>query len=248
MNRRHFLTAVTSLGTMLSLASCGALFGKFFPTYRYRLTVEMDTPQGVRSGSSVVEVKTDEDSESSLSGGVVHQFIRGEAVAIDLPGGRTLFVLLRSENNVDWAANILFRLTPTMIRPNKGDGFDATFAATFEKMLENRQRLEIPHFKPVENQWQKPEAPERDQWPMLVTFKDMRDPKSVAKVDPDALDKSFGPGVKLRRITVQLTDDAVTTGIEKRLGWLDNLEQYRADASNPFTNTLPSEIGSLRSK
>ena len=55
---------------------------------------------------------------------------------------------------------------------------------------------------------------------MLVTFADRDDPTSVARVDPDDLAASFGEGVKLRRITVQLTDDPVTSGIEERLGWL----------------------------
>jgi hypothetical protein len=219
MNRRHFLVA-TSLVSLLTLPACGSIFGKNFPTYRYRLTVEVDTPQGLRVGSSVIEVMTGEDSRKSLSLGNVHHNIHGEAVAVDLPGGRTLFALLRSEDSVDWATNIVFRLTPTETRPDKKDGFDATFAATFEKMRANRGLQQIPHFKPVENQWQKADAPERNLWPMLVTFTDIRDPKSVEKVDPDHLDTTFGKGVTLKRITVQVTDDSVTSGIEKRLGWL----------------------------
>jgi hypothetical protein len=58
---------------------------------------------------------------------------------------------------------------------------------------------------------------------MLVTFGDLADPTSVARVDPDDLASTFGEGVRLRRITVELTDDLVTTGIEKRLGWLPNV-------------------------
>jgi hypothetical protein len=50
-----------------------------------------------------------------------------------------------------------------------------------------------------------------------VTFGDIKDPTSVARVDPDDLAASFGAGVKLKAITVEITDDAVTTGIEKRL-------------------------------
>jgi hypothetical protein len=55
---------------------------------------------------------------------------------------------------------------------------------------------------------------------MLVTFGDIKDPKSVKRVDPDDLSASFGAGVKLKAITVEITDDAVTTGIGGRLGWL----------------------------
>jgi hypothetical protein len=59
-----------------------------------------------------------------------------------------------------------------------------------------------------------------DNYPQLVHFRDVRDPKSVAAVDPAHLDAAFGPGVRLKRITVQVTGDPVTRGIEGRLGWL----------------------------
>lgn len=59
--------------------------------------------------------------------------------------------------------------------------------------------------------------------PMLVTFGDLSDPTSMAEVDPDNLAATFGAGVSLKRITVQMTDDPVTTGIEKRLGWFRNV-------------------------
>jgi hypothetical protein len=56
---------------------------------------------------------------------------------------------------------------------------------------------------------------------MLVTFGDEADPTSVAEVDPDDLAATFGEGVRLKRITVELTDDPVTSGIEARLAWMN---------------------------
>ncbi len=52
-------------------------------------------------------------------------------------------------------------------------------------------------------------------------FGNIADPKTVERVDPNDLATGFGKGVKLRRITVQMTDAPVTTGIEKRLAWLN---------------------------
>jgi hypothetical protein len=40
------------------------------------------------------------------------------------------------------------------------------------------------------------------------------------KVDPADLERDYGAGVKLKRVFVQITDDDVTTGIEKRLVWV----------------------------
>ena len=85
-------------------------------------------------------------------------------------------------------------------------------------------------------------------YPLLVTFRDINDPKSITRVDPTAFSSTFGPGVSLKRIMVEATNNPVTTGIDKRLAWLNYLDRYRTDSENPFTSTLPNEIGSLRSK
>jgi hypothetical protein len=44
----------------------------------------------------------------------------------------------------------------------------------------------------------------------------------VELADPDDLASTFGPGFKLKGFTIQITDEPVTTGIEKRLRWLPN--------------------------
>lgn len=73
---------------------------------------------------------------------------------------------------------------------------------------------------------------------MLVTFGDLADPTTMAEVDPDDLTKTFGEAVSLKRITVQITDDPVTTGIEMRLGWLID----PAVMENPAWRSLPHEV------
>ena len=59
--------------------------------------------------------------------------------------------------------------------------------------------------------------------PLLVRFRDIDNPTSVEQVDPSNLSVSFGPGVLLRRATIEITDNPVTTGIETRLKWLKGL-------------------------
>src|SRR5688572_22804894 len=76
-------------------------------TVRYRMTVEVETPEGLRTGSAVREV-TLNDGKSwnwlppfAWFGEQRPQWrLKGEAVAVDLPSGQTLFVLLRSENGL----------------------------------------------------------------------------------------------------------------------------------------------------
>ena len=216
---------------VLGLAGCA----DSAPDYRYRLTVEVDTPQGLRSGSSVIEVEQSMGRTAmSGFGKRIDRRVRGEAVAVDLPGGRTLFALLRSETDTDWAAQVMQRLAPD----TEGEPWDERF----DNVLSIEGEVEVPRsFSP-----QRPD--EGSAYPMLVTFGDLSDPTSVERVDPDGLAASFGEGYALKRITVQLTDDPVTTGIEEQLAWLGDLDAYRSDPDNPFTNTLPQEIGSLRNR
>ena len=53
-------------------------------------------------------------------------------------------------------------------------------------------------------------APKDD--PLLVTLGDMQAPTTVTSVDPVNLAASFGPGVRLKRVLVEVIDD-VTIGI-----------------------------------
>lgn len=190
----------------LLLSGCAAAEDKA-PDYRYRLTVEVETPEGPKTGSSVIEVQqTLVRAGGSPANQAVERRVRGEAVAVDLPGGKTLFALLRSENNIDWASYVFVYLAPQ----KKGEHF----ADQMDDVLEVKGKQVLPRMWP-------PVAflEERSAYPMLVTFGDLADPTSVALVDPDDLAATFGEGVRLKRITVQLTDDPVTTGIEQRLRW-----------------------------
>lgn len=56
----------------------------------------------------------------------------------------------------------------------------------------------------------------------MVTFNDVSDPATVRKVDPDNLAASFGPGVALNGVSLEITDEVANEGqIERVLGWLE---------------------------
>jgi hypothetical protein len=199
------------------------------PDYRYRLTVEVDTPEGVKAGSSVIQVEQSLGGAASaggLAGGQIYYRVRGEAVAVDLPGGRTLFALLRSDNDIEWSAHVMQGLAPK----TQGE----PWAKSFDNVLLINKKVEVPRMWPANAT-----LPERSAYPMLVTFGDESDPTSVAEIDPDDLAATFGKGVKLKRITAELTDDPVTTGIEKRLGWLPNYYDKMLDGRT--INTIEAE-------
>ena len=179
-------------------------------TLRYRLTVEVETPQGLRSGSSVIEVRgvKNPDWATPEGRGTRSSFV-GEAAAVDLPGGRTLFALLKTDSGLSDASEYPWfafrdRLAGSsdgldslrMMRAWKGEVAPITGT---EELRADNQIKQVPVL------------------PMLVMFRNIRDPKSVERVDPLSLEASFGPGVSLRRITVEIADDAGTEDIERRL-------------------------------
>ncbi|MEL6877694.1 MAG: hypothetical protein AAGL68_06305 [Pseudomonadota bacterium] len=206
----------------LLLGACDAGAADNPSDYRYRLTVEVETPQGLKAGSSVIEVKQRlvRPGSDPISIGVERR-ARGEAVTVDLPDGRTLFALLRSKDDSDWAAIIMQSLAP--------DGVGEGYVEQLNNMLLIEGVQELPRMRPP--------LDEQSAYPMLVTFGDIDDPTSLERVDPDDLAATFGEGVSLKRITVQITDDPVTTGIEERLGWILDPNVME----NPGWASLPRE-------
>ena len=87
----------------------------------------------------------------------------------------------------------------------------------------------------------------RERFPRLVTFDDIDDPTTAREVDPANLAATFGSGVALRGITLELTGEAVTRGrIDGLLPWLSNYygrkfdgQRYESiDSENRVANSL----------
>lgn len=213
----------------LALALAGCFGPDATPDYRYRLTVEVETPEGLKTGSSVIEVEQSMGRSAGTGfGEKIMRRARGEAVAVDLPGGRTLFALLRSESNNEWASQFMQTLAPKI----EGEPWEERF----DNMLLLEGEIVLPRTFPKVGH-----IDERSAYPMLVTFGDLGDPTSVARVDPDDLAASFGDGYSLMRITVALTDDDVTTGIEGRLSWFNEYLDHHFDGTSAIARDLTTD-------
>lgn len=221
MARRGVIGLIAGVATAV-LTGCGLIGGK---SYRFRMTLEVDTSDGLRTGSSVYEVTAQNHAKLLPDMRGRSRDVRGEAVAVDLPSGQTLFALLKTMNRAgddDLAAMSMATLDPAY----KNDWVES--AARIAAGDGIRSPAEVPPTDSYDG-YDKghPIKTQVSNYPMLVTFTDISDPSSVKLVDPADLAASFGPGVKLKRITVEITDDPVTSGIEKRLGWLtESLKGY----------------------
>lgn len=173
-----------------------------YPTYSWnqKMTVEVQTPDGVVSGSSVTSIEWSRNFFSGGWGGAAwHTKVQGESIVVNLRDDRYLFALLSNLNDYEYTSDLASQTlydTKEWIRGKEA----------FRRVQKLKTSLIVP----------------QKLYPFLVTFTDNNDPSTVKMVDPHDLAASFGDGYSLKSITLEITDDPVTWGrAEKMLGWLD---------------------------
>lgn len=181
-------------------------------TWRWnqKLTVEVSTPEGVRSGSAVTEVVW---QERNWTGNFPGSY-RGEATVVDLGKGRYLFALIGEQTRY---------LALRTFAPDLGDKAVITEEG-FAAMAGIRGRRDVP----------------AKYYPLLVTFDDVGRPETVKRVDPANLGASFGPGVTLERVSLEIVDEPATTEqITQLLNWLGPNPEPKLGPATGRTRDVP---------
>jgi hypothetical protein len=206
-------TTRRSLVTLLAGASVALLSGCGSgprSSVRYRLTLEVETPEGMKTGSGVIEHTgrwNDGITRGLGAGPGLAGWTHGEAIITDL-GARGLLLCLLTRDEARQGSEDDFFL-PDVFPFDKWGGSQKDYAAYLGR-LEAR--------KPVAN------APLKN-LPMLARLHDPRDPSTAERVDPTNLATTFGAGVHLVRVTVQITDDPLPPPtIENILPWIRTLQ------------------------
>jgi hypothetical protein len=186
-------------------------------TFRYKLTAEVMTPQGLKTGSSVIEASYSSVNPLPNPGRWAADDLTGEAVYVDLGQGKNLFVLLtdrlsgrfdRDSNDRGGGTVYNGALKPLSLPIRVFDlermpGEERVMARQAREYLNQPARLVDPINLPT-----------------LVTFRDIGDPNSVEVVQPESLSKSLGEGYELVKATLQITDEMPVERIEGILPWL----------------------------
>jgi hypothetical protein len=214
------------IGVLSSGAIAGLIGGcRPFATspYRFSMTVFVDTPTGLKQGSSVYEVRVAKVLRFLPDEANRDWIVIGESVAIDLAPGRTLFTLLSTVNPM---GRDLAYMSMTTLDPRfKND------------LVESAKRISLGTGTataadvPVNN------------LPAMVTFGDIADPKSVLSVDPMRLDTTFGEGFTLQRVNLRTTEDPVSSQVGSKLRWLDGNPEQRLD--NKFSPTSNPSLAQI---
>lgn len=196
------LRIMVFLCAALALAGCGRN-----ASYRYKLTLTLDTPDGVKTASNVVEI--DAFDVIIPARGIGHK-TTGQALYVDLGTGRRplIALLTRIRRAADpW---------PTF----RGWGEDGPGEALADKCLGAKKPGDWLDEVEAMRKCGRPVAITPADLPELVTFADTNDPKSVMSVDPDNLSATLGPGVSWRSMTLEATDEPLSKGIDEHLPWV----------------------------
>jgi hypothetical protein len=186
------------------------------PGHKYRLTVEVETPAGRKSASSVLAVHPD---RSYSRGG--HTKTVGDAVYVDLGGGKNLVALLAHiDNNLELdGINYVALRAYTAAAGGK--------RVSFNDM--NRQTGIVPVTGAL--------------IPVLVTFADPANPGTARHISSDEAEAALGKGYRLHGISAEVVPNGfwpldfggalgepVTRGIQLRLPWLNGADNQAAAA------------------
>ena len=184
------------------------------PGHKYRLTVGVETPEGVKSASGVMAVFPD---RGYSRGGQTRT--RGDAVFVDLGGGKNLIALLAQiDKSVD-----LDGMNYLALRAYRAAGRDVSFNGL------SKMTGAVPVTGAL--------------IPVLLTFGNPEDPLSAHAIAPDDPEKTLGKGFRLHGVSVEAVPNGfwpldfggslgepVTRGIEARLPWLNRADDPAAKA------------------
>jgi hypothetical protein len=184
------------------------------PGHKYRLTVDVETPDGVKSGSSILAITPDRGY--SRKG---HTSASGDAIFVDLGGGKNLMALLvhLDDKKVDLDA-----INYVALR---------AYTAAGGKRVSFNDMSKLTGPAPVKGEL----------IPVLVSFADPANQGTARAVPPDQSESVLGKGYRLRGLTAEVVPngfwpvdfggplgDPVTRGIAAKLPWLDRPEAATA--------------------
>lgn len=178
------------------------------PRFRYRITVEVQTPQGVVSGSTVREIGI---RYSSCMG---PQLVwNGEAVAINITPSETIFALVEPMDGVsdigptEIAAYALSGPAVAPLSPIPWKAHDVSSYFPISRMASGTH--ELPKLV------QSPAGPLSSPiplWPTFVRFANIQVPTSTYEVDPAQIKR----GYYVKRILISQTTDRPIYDLMKR--------------------------------
>jgi len=192
-----WLVGVLLLGVIAGLAAFG--LGGEVNRFRYRIVLNIDTPSGPVQGSTVLEVEHRRLPDFWGSMANEAPVAKGEAVFVDLGGGRSLVALLTV--------------------PDRSMGFLPVAAFDVDNRPEderNERFRRLARMAPGTSVVLPP-----DLTPQMLVLPDVRAPASARAISPDTFPVVLGPGYRFERVRIEIVskDTPLNDTISQRLPW-----------------------------
>jgi hypothetical protein len=168
------------------------------PDHYYRLGIEVETPDGLKSAASTFEIHQSYHAWGLPEAQGLRVRFKGDAVFLDLGQGRNVVALLahgphgQDKSRIEQLDNIAF----------SHGGREIPWYAT--KDLAGSAQLLGKNV------------------PTLATLSDVNDPSSARVIQPDEFEAVFGPGYRFKRAWIEMTEGPVTRNIDVKLPWVGN--------------------------
>lgn len=205
--------------------------------WRYRITVDVETPEGIKTGSAVREIRVAKGLKLLPEMGASID-LTGEAVIVDLGKRGILFGLIDGYQ----ATHLVFDAFPFRDAPPlSAEGI------RYYTALKNAKAVLEPA-----------------KYPTFVRFRSLEDPKTVEEVQSEiktelnpshdiphrvtSVEKTFGEGVTIKQVSIEITQELPKQMIVNFLPWLpeyynkmfDGRRYNSIDAENKLANRLSS--------
>jgi hypothetical protein len=181
------------------------------PDHKYRLTINVETPEGIKSASGVFAVHLSKDPP--LLPGVGSIGFKGDAIFVDLGEGRNVIAILAHGSDGIYVDGLAYIAQRALTSAGHRASFKEVSAFAGTSLTIKNTRL----------------------IPTLISFSDLTDPRTARVVRPDDLQSIFGQDYRLASVTLTiipvglwpfdfggLLGKPVTRGIKTQLPWWNN--------------------------
>lgn len=197
-------------------------------TIRYKLTLSLNTPDGVKTGSVVNEV-TRSEVYGFPHGWAYPSHQRGQALFVDMGKGRKPLIALLAER-------CLKSIYPFCIGEQKWKRESGAYWKGEGPIgiLEERPGSvpsDVGYWIASMSKWKTDHAHvdiSPEELPELVTFADINDQSTVELVNPFDLEKTYGPEVSWHSMTVDVVDEQPVFDLDSKLPLLKRLREIQS--------------------
>ena len=205
---------------LIMLVAAAATYKWFYPTYsyRYRLTINIETDGKLHSGSSVIEVIWYAHLLPELVS--FSPELRGEAAIVDLgPRGVVVATLIAEDwgwhnTNAGWGALWLVPRAFGVRDSNEG----------LPDLVRLGGKRELAF----------------DNLPRFLWFSNPQDPTTAKVLFVNDIPSAFGPSAHFAGASVEITSDPIVIEIRQKLPWLKPLEEKPPGHNIIY---LPNKLG-----